>query len=246
MPIRTEKDITVCGTEYRVRQLPGTTGARILLKILKVFFNGAESFADLLENTHVKEIIETFFTTSLVINDIVFEDLPASVKQKLKSVSGQTFPDVESLHEGLKPLLSEVELEKYYLQISRKAAFTSTPEFSQILSMTGHVLTLLKDIIHRIDEDDLDDLLTGLINNSVIRYTPASEEKTTKWLNAENNYAFDNQFAGNYNEMLELFVYLVLFNYAESFIMLKKNQILEWLKPWLDKLKPTPEQETPQ
>ena len=243
MSIRQEEEITIYGTEYKIKQLPATTGARLLIQIIKVFFTGAGSLSNILQDERVKKIIETFFTNSLLISDLVMEDLPADVKNKLQPLKGQTLTDVGAIKEALSLHLSKDEVEKYYLPICKKAAFSSTPEFSEILSITGHLLEFIKEVVHTLDPDEFDSLLSNLINKSIIRYRPEKEEKYKKWLNANGDFAFDDHFAGRYNEMLELFVYLILFNYAESLIMLKKNQILSWLNTYLEKLKPKEEEE---
>lgn len=242
MPIRKEEERNIYGTKYKIRQLPATIGARLLMRITKVFFKGAGSLSDVLQNEQVKSIIESFFTDSLVINDLVLEDLPPDIKAKLQPLKGQTLEDIDVVHEALLKHLSKSETKEYYPQICKKAAFSSTPEFSQILSISGHLIQLIGDIVNNVDPDEFDGLLSELINKSVIRYRPAKEEEYKKWLNNNNDYAFDDHFAGRYNEMIELFVYLILFNYAESLIMLKKNQILSYLNTWMEKLKPKEEQ----
>lgn len=241
MTIRKEQDINVHGTEYRVKHLPATIGAGLFAQISKLFFSGAGAVGDLLQDDRVKELFQKFFTSSLVISDVVLEDLPPQIKAKLQPLKGEKYPGVAEIIDALSENLSKEEVEKYYGVIAEKAAVSSNPDFSSILSVAGHLLELLKSVLHKIDPEEFAYLLASLINNSVIRYRPEGEEKFRRWINKENNYAFDDHFAGRYGELLELFVYLALFNYADSVIMLKKNQISTYIKPYLDMLKPKAE-----
>lgn len=240
MSFRKEEEITLYGSTYKVKQLAGTTGARILLQLTRLIMKGAGSISDLLQNENVKKIIKSFFTDELKLSPDVLAILPPEIEKKLMPLLDKVYPSSQELKTALSQYLSAQELDKYYLKIVPKAALSSTPEFSTILSASGHLLILIRDIIITIDLDEFDDLFSGLINRSVIRYQPAGQEKFIKWQTTE-GYAFDDCFAGNYNQMLELFVYLALFNYAESIIMLKKNQILSYLQPYLKKLKPEEE-----
>ena len=241
MTIRKEQDIKIQGTEYRIKHLPATIGAGLFAQISKLFFSGAGAVGDLLQDNQVKEVFQKFFTSSLAIGDVVLEDLPPKIKQKLQPLKDKVFEGVAEIIEALSKHLSKEETEKYYGVIAEKAAVSSNPDFSSILSLAGHLLELLKGIIHKIDPEELSHLLGSLINNSVIRYRPEGEKEFKTWINRENNYMFDDHFSGRYGEMLELFVYLALWNYADSIIMLKKNQILTHLQPYLDMIKPKPE-----
>lgn len=211
-------------------------GARLLIKITKIFFKGAGSLSDILQQESVKQIISKFFTGELLIDNSVLSDLPDEIKNKLKSLIGQSFDDVVTLRDALLNFLSPDEVDKYHLIICQKAAIVSTPDFTSILSISGHVIELIQGIVDKVDPDEFDGLISEMINHSVIRYRPEKADEFKHWINKNNDYAFDEFFAGRYHEMIELFVYLVLFNYGESVVMLKKNQILAYFQPFLDKI----------
>jgi len=243
MTIRKEEEINVHGTEYKIKQLPGTAGARIGARLAKIFFSGAGAVGDIMQDERVKELIGQFFKSSLKITDAVFEDLPPQIRTKLESLKNKEYSDTIELREELSELLSEDERDKYAEIIALKAITGSNNDFSTIISGLGKFVELLKNMIHEVNPDEFEAILSDMINKSVIRYRPQGNEKFEPWINREQNYAFDDHFAGRYGEMLELFVYLALWNYAESLIMLKKNQISTYLQPYLGMLKP---EETPE
>lgn len=237
---RKEEEKEFYGTTYKLKQLTGTIGARILMRLLKIFSSGANSLGELLQQPAVIQMLSMYMATNLVINDSVMDDLPSNIKTKLHDLKGQEFTDTGGLEAVLADVLEEQEYIVYSQTIIEKAAGDSAPDLSTIVGLSGQLLKLLNEIIHNIDADEFDGLLNDIINRSVIRYRLEGSEKFQPWKNVNNDYAFDEFFAGNYHAMLELFAYLVLFNYGESLIMLKKNQILEWTAPFLDKLKKQP------
>ncbi len=241
MTLRKEEEIEIYGTEYKVKQLTATVGTRLMIRLVKLFSKGAGSLSDILQNEQVKEIVQKFFTNEIIINDLVLEVLPSDIKAKLQLIKGAELPNIEAVIVTFSKYMSEDEAKKYALQVCQTSASSSTPEFSEILSFSGHLLQLLRDIILTVDPDEFDDILFNLINPSILRYRPANQDEFRKWLNDNGDYAFDEHFSGNYNEMLELFVYLILFNYAESFILLKKNRILSYLNIYLKKMNPKKE-----
>ena len=241
MTLRKEEEIELYGTQYKIKQLVSTLGTRLMVRLVKLSFKGAGSLSEILKNEQVKEIVQKFFSNAIIISDVVLDDLPPDIKAKLQPLKGMALDNIEEIELALSEYLSKDEAKKYSLQICKRGASSSTPEFSEILSFSGHLLQLIRDIILTVDPDEFDDLLSTIVNKSILRYRPANEEEYRKWLNENGDYAFDDHFSGNYNEMLELFVYLVLFNYAESFILLKKNRILSYLNIYLEKLKPKEE-----
>lgn len=242
MPLRKEENKDIYGTEYKIKQLPATQGNRLMIRLTKLITSGAGALKDLLENPLVKKIIEEYFTESLIINEMVLSALPEDMSLKIKSLSGQTFKDVVELKKALDKHLSPDEVQKHHLRICQLSAQTGTPEFKDLISISGYFLALFQGIIDKVDPEEYDAIVADMINLSVQRYKPEGQEKAIQWYNSAGQfYEFDDHFAGNYHEMMELFVYLVLFNYAESLKLVKKNRIPDYLRTYLSDPKKQPE-----
>ena len=237
MPIRKEKSVEIYGTTYKIKQLAASKGAITLVRILRLFFSGAGSLGEILQRPEVQELMSGMFANQFVISEAVLSQLPAEISVKLTNIKDQVYQNVGAVREALQPLLSPEEFEHCYMFVCQKAA-QPKDEAASMISVSSYALQLLYDIIDKIDEEKFERLLSDLINNSVIRYHVTGTEEHRKWLTESGIPVFDEHFAGRYNEMIELFVYLIIFNYAESLIMLKKNQILTHLRPILDKIMP--------
>jgi len=243
MPIRKEESVEICGITYKVKQLAASKGAVTLVRILRLFFSGAGSLGEILQRPEIKKLISGLSSSKFVFDNIVLSQLPDEIGIKLTGIKDQVYQNVAEVREALTPLLSSEEFEQYYAFICIIAPQAKDAAFVQI-SLFSHVLQLVSDIIMKIDEIEFERLLFDLINNSMIRYRVAGKEEYIKWLTESGLSVFDEHFAGRYNEMLELFVYLIIFNYGESLIMLKKNQISTHLQPILDKIMPKPPAKT--
>jgi len=236
MPTRKEEEVEIYGYTYKVKQLSATKGSLLLLKLSRLIFAGAGSLGELLEKPEVKKLIDSFFSNDFIITDEVLALLPSDVSPKLLQLKGQVFSGTDDLKAELETLLSADEMSQHFVMISMKSAVGKDSSDS-IVSISSQLLQLVRDIMINMDEDIFTSLLSNMINESVLRCRGVGKEKWDLWLHPTAQiYIFDDHFAGRYNAMLELFVFLLIFNYAESFLMLKKNQISKFLRPILDKL----------
>lgn len=237
MPIRQEKEIPIGATTYKVKQLPATVGMRINLQLTKLVAGALEAISNIAEKNQIKKLIENYFGDELTVSaGKLTAALPEPVAAKLADLDGQTYADAAEFGEALKNKLDADELKAHRAEIIKATAVDAIPDLSSLLSATHELGGLIKDVVMVLDEDQIMDLMEKLINGSVIRYTPETEGRSRDWIDDRGQTAFDEHFGGNYNELLELFVFLIIFNFAESYLALKKNKVLTYITPYLAKL----------
>jgi hypothetical protein len=225
MALPKEEEKQIQNTIYKIKQLPASKGWLYLLKLSRLVFSGANSLSEILQRPEIQELFGNLSSNNFEITEELLAKLSPSIAEKLQSLKNQAYLSMDLFQNAL---------------LTMQAAIPKD-EGNANISISSHILKFVSSLMLDLDAEALSIYIEEMINSSVQRYSyhRSGEGMWVNWKHeSEGIYAFDNHFAGRYNEMLELFVYLLIFNYAESFLMIKKNQIMNDLRPILDKLIP--------
>lgn len=237
MALPKEEEKQIQNTIYKIKQLPASKGWLYLLKLSRLVFSGANSLSEILQRPEVQELFGNISSNNFEITEELLAKLSPNIAEKLQGLKDQAYLSIGLFQNALLSALSDEEFAQFSVILTMQAA-VAKDEGNANISMSGHILKFVSNLILDLDAEALSAYIEEMINSSAQRY----REGEGQWIDwkheSERIYAFDNHFAGRYNEMLELFVYLLIFNYAESFLMIKKNQIMNDLRPILDKLIP--------
>jgi hypothetical protein len=237
MAIPREEEKKIQNTLYKIKHLPASKGWLYLLKLSRLVFSGANSLSEILQRPEVQKLFGNLSSNNFEITEKLLAKLSPNIAEKLQGLKNQVYLSIDLFQSALLSALSDEEFSQFSVMLTMQAA-VARDESNANISISSHILQFVSSLMLDLDAEALSLYIEQMINSSVQRYREGEGQWTSWKHEGEKIYAFDNHFAGRYNEMLELFVYLLIFNYAESVLMIKKNQIMNDLRPILDQLIP--------
>lgn len=225
--------------KYSVMHLPGIKGFKMQARLLKILTPIFKAGSLSVQKEFLVKAAKMFISGEMELDEeklkcmIGEEDL-----EKLKDLFGAKQTATE-LAMNLTHRLENSELVLEILQDAVKEVEASDSQDGEngmiktIMEGIPEFAELLVDLMQSIDEEVLADFMEEIISCSVVRVTKPDNTE----INFETGKKFDfgkldALLAGKWHELLELTIFICLYNFAVPiFLLVKKNQIASW---WTD------------
>jgi hypothetical protein len=230
---RKVKEISISDLKYKIKHIGGLSAFELQIELLKILTPLAESASLGIQKEFLGKAVSSFLNGTLDIDE---EKLLAMVgpddAENLKDLLGEKLSPVE-LAQKLKDKLKEPDL---VMSIIKESVQDSSLE-QNIMKGIPDLISTISGVIQGIDQKVISNFMRDVISKSLVEIKIDTDKNWSIFGDGEKEINFEeleDLTAESWTDLLELTVFISLYNFAKPIAMLlKKSQMMEWVRDYL-------------